>query len=328
MKKKNIIAVLVAVVVIIAAVLLVSRYLKARTPILLQGTTECTTYKASSKIAGRIVDMKVEEGQRVERGELLYTLSTPELDAKLQQAEAVRSAASAIDQKVLSGARVQQIEAAMNMWQKAQAGLELARKTYERVQNLYNDGVVPAQKLDEATANYKAMEATALAAKAQYDMATDGARKEDKEAAAARVRQAEGAVSEVESYISDAMQYSPIDGEISTVIAQQGELISAGYPVVTLLDMNDLWVTFNIKEDLLPKIKIGSVLQAYVPGIGRTIELKVYYMAVQAEYATWSATRTKGDFDIRTFEVKARPEGRIEGLRPGMTVTVNWDEIR
>ena len=179
MKKKNIIAVLVAVVVIIAAVLLVSRYLKARTPILLQGTTECTTYKASSKIAGRIVDMKVEEGQRVERGELLYTLSTPELDAKLQQAEAVRSAASAIDQKVLSGARVQQIEAAMNMWQKAQAGLELARKTYERVQNLYNDGVVPAQKLDEATANYKAMEATALAAKAQYDLAVDGASKEE-----------------------------------------------------------------------------------------------------------------------------------------------------
>ena len=238
------------------------------------------------------------------------------------------SAAAALDAMALAGARVQQIEAAMNMWQKAQAGLELARKTYERVQNLYNDGVVPAQKLDEATANYKAMEATALAAKAQYDMATDGARKEDKEAAAARVRQAEGAVSEVESYISDAMQYSPIDGEISTVIAQQGELISAGYPVVTLLDMNDLWVTFNIKEDLLPKIKIGSVLQAYVPGIGRTIELKVYYMAVQAEYATWSATRTKGDFDIRTFEVKARPEGRIEGLRPGMTVTVNWDEIR
>ena len=156
MKKKNIIAVLVAVVVIIAAVLLVSRYLKARTPILLQGTTECTTYKASSKIAGRIVDMKVEEGQRVERGELLYTLSTPELDAKLQQAEAVRSAASAIDQKVLSGARVQQIEAALNMWQQAQAGRELAKKTFDRVKALYEQGVVPAQKFDEAQAQYNA----------------------------------------------------------------------------------------------------------------------------------------------------------------------------
>lgn len=186
MKKKNIIAVLVAVVVIIAAVLLVSRYLKARTPILLQGTTECTTYKASSKIAGRIVDMKVEEGQRVERGELLYTLSTPELDAKLQQAEAVRSAASAIDQKVLSGARVQQIEAALNMWQQAQAGRELAKKTFDRVKALYEQGVVPAQKFDEAQAQYNAMTATAAAAKAQYDLAVDGASKEEKAAAAAQ----------------------------------------------------------------------------------------------------------------------------------------------
>ena len=327
MKKKNIIAVLVAVVVIIAAVLLVSRYLKARTPILLQGTTECTTYKASSKIAGRIVDMKVEEGQRVERGELLYTLSTPELDAKLQQAEAVRSAASAIDQKVLSGARVQQIEAAMNMWQKAQAGLELARKTYERVQNLYNDGVVPAQKLDEATANYKAMEATALAAKAQYDMATDGARKEDKEAAAARVRQAEGAVSEVESYISDAMVYSPVTGEISTIIAEEGELVGSGYPVVAILDMSDLWVTFNVKETLLPGLRIGTRMNGYVPALDSDVEFEVTYISPQADFATWSATRTQGGFDIRTFAVKAKPTTHIENMRPGMSVLVDWDLI-
>ena len=327
MKKKNIIAVLVAVVVIIAAVLLVSRYLKARTPILLQGTTECTTYKASSKIAGRIVDMKVEEGQRVERGELLYTLSTPELDAKLQQAEAVRSAASAIDQKVLSGARVQQIEAAMNMWQKAQAGLELARKTYERVQNLYNDGVVPAQKLDEATANYKAMEATALAAKAQYDMATDGARKEDKEAAAARVRQAEGAVSEGESYISDAMVYSPVTGEISTIIAEEGELVGSGYPVVAILDMSDLWVTFNVKETLLPGLRIGTRMNGYVPALDSDVEFEVTYISPQADFATWSATRTQGGFDIRTFAIKAKAVTEAANMRPGMSVLVDWDQI-
>ena len=327
MKKKNIIAVLVAVVVIIAAVLLVSRYLKARTPILLQGTTECTTYKASSKIAGRIVDMKVEEGDRVERGELLYTLSTPELDAKLQQAEAVRSAASAIDQKVLSGARVQQIEAAMNMWQKAQAGLELARKTYERVQNLYNDGVVPAQKLDEATANYKAMEATALAAKAQYNLAMDGARKEDKEAAAARVRQAEGAVSEVESYISDAMVYSPVTGEISTIIAEEGELVGSGYPVVAILDMSDLWVTFNVKETLLPGLRIGTRMNGYVPALDSDVEFEVTYISPQADFATWSATRTQGGFDIRTFAIKAKAVTEAANMRPGMSVLVDWDQI-
>ena len=165
MKRSNVIGILAAAAVIVLSVVLISWYLTKRTPTLIQGTVECTTYKASSKVPGRIDDMKVAQGDRVEKGQLLYTLSTPELEAKLRQAEAVKSAAAALDAMALAGARVQQIEAAMNMWQKAQAGLELARKTYERVQNLYNDGVVPAQKLDEATANYKAMEATALAAR-------------------------------------------------------------------------------------------------------------------------------------------------------------------
>ena len=256
MSRKNIIAVIVAVAVIIVAVVLVSHYLKVKTPLLIQGTTECTTYKASSKIAGRIVEMKVEEGQHVEQGELLYTLSTPELDAKLKQAEAVRSAATALDEKVLSGARVQQIEAALNMWQKAQAGLELARKTFDRVKVLYEQGVVPAQKFDEAQAQYNAMAATAAAAKAQYDLAVDGASKEEKRAAAAQVQQAQGVVSEVESYLNDAMVYSPVTGEVSTIIAEQGELVGSGYPVVAILDMSDMWVTFNIKETLMPKIRM------------------------------------------------------------------------
>lgn len=175
MKRNNIIGILAAAAVIVLSVVLISWYLNKRTPMLIQGTVECTTYKASSKVPGRIDEMKVEEGQRVEKGELLYMISTPELDAKLEQAEAVKSAAAALDAAAVAGARIQQIEAALNMWEKAQAGLELARKTYERVQNLYNEGVVPAQKFDEAEANYKAMEATALAAKAQYDMAVDGA---------------------------------------------------------------------------------------------------------------------------------------------------------
>lgn len=173
MKRKNIIAIIAAAVVIILAVVLISRYLTKHTPMLIQGTVECTTYKASSKVPGRIDCMKVSQGERVEKGQLLYVLSTPELDAKLQQAEAVKSAASALDAAAVAGARTQQIEAAQNMWEKAQAGLELARKTYERVKNLYDQGVVPAQKLDEASANYEAMKATAQAAKAQYTMARD-----------------------------------------------------------------------------------------------------------------------------------------------------------
>lgn len=327
MKRSNIYGVVAAAAVILLSVALISWYLTKRSPMLIQGTVECTTYKASSKVPGRIDAMKVAEGDRVEKGQLLYVLSTPELDAKLAQAEAVKSAAAALDAAAVAGARIQQIEAALNMWEKAQAGLELARKTYERVKNLYDQGVVPTQKLDEATANYEAMEATAQAAKAQYDLAVDGARKEDKEAAAARVRQAEGAVSEVESYISDAMVYSPVTGEVSTIVAQQGELVGSGYPVVAILDMSDLWVTFNVKETLLPKIKVGTRMTAYVPALDRDVELEVSYIAVQADFATWAATRTQGGFDIRTFAVKARPTGDAGQLRPGMSVLVDWDKI-
>ena len=271
--------------------------------------------------------MKVSEGEHVEKGQLLYMLSTPELDAKLQQAEAVKSAASALDAAAVAGARIQQIEAALNMWQKAQAGLELARKTFERVKNLYDQGVVPAQKLDEASANYEAMKATAQAAKAQYTMARDGARKEDKEAAAAKVRQAEGAVNEVESYINDAMVYSPVTGEVSTIIAEQGELVGSGYPVVAILDTSDMWVTFNVKETLLPHIKVGTRMTGYIPALGYDTEFEVTYIAVQADFATWAATRTQGGFDIRTFAVKARPVESGAGLRPGMSVLVDWDKI-
>lgn len=327
MKKRNVIWLIIAVVVIIAVVALVGWYLKRSEPTIIQGTVECATYKASSKIAGRIEEMKVEQGDHVTKGQLLYVLSTPELDAKLRQAEAVKSAATALDQKALAGARVQQIEAALNMWQKAQAGKELAQKTYDRVKALYDKGVVPEQKFDEADANYRAMVATEMAAKAQYDLAVAGASKEDKDAAAAQVQQAEGVVSEVESYISDAMVYAPVDGEVSTIIAEQGELVGTGYPVVAILDTTDTWVTFNIKETLLPKITVGMKMTAYVPALDRNVEFEVTYISVQADFATWSATRTQGSFDIRTFAVKARPVTDVENIRPGMSVLVNWDEL-
>lgn len=314
----------IALIIIVA---LIGYHLKHSEPIILQGTVECTTYRASSKIAGRIEKMNLHEGQHVTKSELLYTLSTPELNAKLQQAEAAKNAATALDQKALAGARIQQIEAARNLWQKAQAGRVLSQRTFERVKTLYKQGVVAAQKFDEAEANYQAMVASEAAAKAQYELALDGASKEDKEAAAAQVQQAEGAINEVESYISDAMVYSPVDGEISSIIAEQGELVGSGYPVVSIIDTTDIWATFNVKETLLPKIKIGGKMVAYIPALDRDIEFEIRYISVQADFATWSATRTQGSFDIRTFAVKAYPIGNAEGLRPGMSVLIDWNQL-
>lgn len=306
MKKSTIVTIILIAAAVVLGVIFISWYLRKATPLYIQGTVECTTYKASSKVPGRIEEMKVEEGQHVTKGELLYTLSTPELNAKLQQAEAVKSAASAMDQKAL---------------------LLLAQKTFDRVNNLYEQGVVPAQKLDEARANLQAMQATERAAKAQCELVFDGASKEEKEAAAAQVRQAEGAVSEVESYLSDALVYAPVTGEVSTIIAEAGELVGTGYPVVAILDMSDVWVTFNIKEDLMPDIHIGTRMTGYIPALDRSVEFEVTYIAVQADFATWSATRTQGGFDIRTFAVKAKPTQDVEYIRPGMSVLVNWKDI-
>lgn len=317
-----------AVLAFVIAVIAIGHILKKREPILLQGYVECATYRASSKIAGRIDTLYVEQGDVVHRGELLYRLTTPELDAKLEQVEAMRSAASAMDRKALSGAREEQRQEALNMWQKAQAGLLLAEKNYARASSLYAQGVIPEQQFDEATAQLNAMRATEAAAKAQYKLVEEGASIEDKEAAAAQLRQAEGAVIEVETYIGDAEVYAPASGEISTIAARSGELVATGYPVVTILDTNNTWITFNIKETLLPKITIGSSIEGYVPALGRHITMRVSYISAQADFATWAATRTRGGFDIRTFEVKATPQqDEIASLRAGMSVIVNWDSL-
>ena len=312
------------VVGVLLALLLifVARYLSRLNRPVVQGVVECRTYRASSKIAGRIDSLFVAEGDMVEAGELLYTLSTPELDAKLRQVVALEAAAEAINEEVDRGARKQQIEAARSMWQKALAGEDLARKSYERVRNLYDRGVVPRQQYDEALANVEAMSATVRAAKAEYDLALAGATREQKEAMAAKVREAQGAVAEVESYIGDARVYAPVAGRVTDIVSEPGELVGAGFPVVTILDISDCWVAFNIRENDLKDVSVGYRFSGYVPAIDSSLDFEVYYIASEADFATWSATRARGGFDIRTFEVRARRVGGVDKLLPGMSVIV------
>lgn len=295
---------------------------------LIQGQVDATAMKVSSKLAGRVDKLYVKKGQKVVAGEPLFTLSTPEIDAKHRQALAAKAGAVAQYDKAEAGARRQIIDGAFSMWQKAEAGLELAQKSYNRVKNLYESGVVPEQKLDEAQANLKSMENTVKAAKLQYDLAREGAQKEDKAAAKSVVDRADGAIAEVESYMSDSEQFSPIDGEVSSVIAEQGELVGSGYPIVSIIDTKNPWVSFNLKETLLPKFKMGTKFMAYIPALDASYELIVTDIAVQAQYATWSATRSTGEFDIRTFEITARPVSPIKDLRVGMTAVVDIDKIK
>lgn len=319
-KTKSVVYIVVVLAVVMGAVIFALSYIERRNAPILQGYMECRTYRASSKIAGRVDSLFVAEGDWVEEGELLYTISTPELSAKLRQVEALEAAAAAINREVDNGARREQIAAARAMWQRAEAGEVLARESFNRVNNLYNRGVVPRQQYDEALANLNAMEAASRAARAEYDLAVEGATREEREAVAARVREAQGAVDEVSAYISDARVYAPVSGRVSSIISEPGELVGAGYPVVSILDLETQWAVFNIKEDAMSNVCVGGCFSGYIPALRKSVEFEIYYIAAEADFAVWSATRERGGFDIRTFEIKARPVDDAEGLLPGMSV--------
>ena len=294
---------------------------------IIQGTAECRTYRASSKIPGRIDSMFVSEGRWVEQGELLYTISTPELRAKLKQAAALESAAEALNKEVEHGARREQIEAARSIWQKAVAGLELADKSYVRTKRLYDKGVATKQQYDEALAALQAMQSTVDASYAEYRLVVEGATKEQKQAVEAKVREAQGVVDEVDAYINDARVYAPISGRISSIIAEPGELVSAGYPVISILDLNDRWVVFNIKESAIHGIEIGYIFRGFIPAMSKEADFRINYIASEADFATWSSTRARGGFDIRTFEVHATPCDTSLNILPGMSVIVFSDRL-
>ena len=288
----------------------------------IQGQVEVSEYRVSSKVPGRILEIRVKEGDFVKVGDTLAILDAPEVRAKMEQARSAEDAASALELKAQNGAREEQIRGAYNVLQQAKAGLEIAEKSYQRIQRLFDEGVVSEQKRDEVYAQYKAMEAQMKAAQSQYDMAVNGARREDKLAAAAQVGRAKGAVQEVNSYIHETVQIAQAEGEVMDIYPKQGELVGTGSPIMTIAVMKDLWGTFNIREDQLNGLEIGKTFSAFVPAFNKDIQMKVYYMKDQGSYAVWKATKANGQYDLKTFEVKARPVETIEGLRPGMSLVI------
>lgn len=288
----------------------------------IQGEIEVSEYRVSSKVPGRILELRVKEGDYVHAGDTLAILDAPEVEAKKTQAESAEDAAAAMKAMTDNGARRQQIQGAFELWQQAKAGLEISKKTYDRVQRLFNEGVMSAQKRDEAFAAYKAYEAQERAAKSQYDMAKEGARKEERAAAAAQVNRAKGAVQEVSSYINETVQIAQVEGEVSDIYPKVGELVGTGSPIMSISIMSDVWGTFNVREDQLNGLKIGSEFTAFSPAFKKDIKMKVYYIKDQGSYAVWKATKSNGQYDLKTFEVKARPVGKLDGLRPGMTLVM------
>lgn len=325
-KYKNITAIFVAACVLIGTVIVVviAGLCLPGHPDIIEGQAETTDYRMSCKVPARIKRFLVKEGDFVKKGDTLAILEAPDIHARLEQAEAAYSAAAAIEQEAQNGARAEQIQQAYEMWQKAKAGVEVAEKTYNRVNRLFEKGVMPEQKRDEAKAQYDAMLATLKAARAQYDMARNGTRREDKAAAQAQVRRARGAVKEVDSYVNEMVITATTDGFVTEIFPEVGELVGSGAPVMNVACNSDVWFTFNVREDLLPGLKLGKECEVFVPAVNKHIRVKITLLKDVGSFAAWKATKALDGYDLKTFEVQAHPVDMkdLEVIRSGMSAVL------
>ncbi len=320
---KSLLIGLVALISVIVVLGIVGFLVSKPHEIILQGSAEATEYRVSSKVPGRIEEFLYKEGDMVVKGDTVVLIDSPEIRSKIAQASAGLTAAEAQNKKAKKGARNEIVQSAYEMWQKSIVGVDIAKKSYTRVQNLYDKEVVSAQKRDEAEAMYNSALATEKAAKSQYEMAKNGAEAEDKEAAQAMVDYSESTLNEVKSYLKEISLVAPVSGEVSEVFPKAGELVGQGAPIMNIVDLNDIWFSFSIREDLLKDITVGKTVELKIPALGEgTYSAQVYYVKAMASYATWRATKVSGQFDARTFEVRARPVSAIKNLRPGMSAII------
>ncbi len=314
---------LVLIVLVTAALAVCGLFLLKPPAEVIEGQAEATSVRISGKLPGRVTEIFVKEGDMVHEGDTLIHIHSSLAEAKMLQATEMKKAAEAQNRKIDAGTRSQIIQGARDLVSQAAAAREIAQKTYERMNNLYNEGVVSAQKRDEAKAAYDATVAGEKAAKSQLDLALAGAQKEDKSSAQAMVGVAQGGVDEVSALLQDQYLTAPCDGQIDEIYPEVGELVSLGTPLMSLMKIADKWVTFNVREELLGDFKLGSKIKVMIPALDKKeTDLEVYYVRDMGSYATWRATKSTGEWDSRTFQVKGRPTEVLKDLRPGMTVVL------
>lgn len=321
-KDKFLIVTIVVIILVVLALALLGFLVIKQGPDTVQGQGEATEVRISGKLPGRVAEIYVEEGQYVHAGDTLVHIISSLADAQLTEAQALEQVAQATNQKVDAGTRSQVIQAAKEVWQQAQAGSNIAKKTYERMENLFAKGVVSAQKRDEAKAAYDVAKSGEAAAKSSYELALAGAQKEDKTAAAAMVTVAQSGIKKVDALLEDQYLVAPCDGEIIVVYPNVSELIATGAPVMTL-QKDDHWAVFNVRENMLKDISVGTKLKVTIPALDLDTVMKVFYIKDLGTYANWQATKAVGGYDARTFQIKARPEKPIHNFRPGMSVIYN-----
>ncbi|MCM1291403.1 MAG: HlyD family efflux transporter periplasmic adaptor subunit [Prevotella sp.] len=320
-KDKLLITTIIIILAIIAGLAVIGFIFLKQGPDTIQGQGDATEIRISGKLPGRVADIYVEEGQQVHAGDTLVHIRSSLVDAKMEQADAMQQVATAADKKVDAGTRIEIVQSAYEVMRQADAAVGITQKTFERLDNLYKEGVISEQKRDEAKAAYDAAVAGRDAAKSQYELAKAGAQREDKEAAAAMVKASKASVKEVNAILEDQYLTAPCDGIITVIYPNVSELISLGTPIMTL-QKDDHWAVFNLRETSLKNIKEGSTLKVYIPALDLNTEMTVFYIKDLGTYANWQATKSTGDFDARTFQVKARPKKPIENFRPGMSVVL------
>ena len=291
----------------------------------LQGQIEATQYSISSKVAGRVGEIFVKKGDFIKEGELVYNIVSPELEAKIKQAQAGYKAAQALSEETNKGARIENIESTKDLYEAAKAISNLAEKTYSRIQNLYDSGVVSLQKRDEAYTNYKSAKSNEDAAYQQYKIALSGATKETKEALKQKELAALGTLDEVESYAKDTQAFSPISGEVSNILLHTNELAPSGFPVVLVVDIDNAYLRFSVREDKLERFKIGSEFVGFIPALNKNARFKVRYISLLGEFAVWKAANKDKNYDMKSYEIEASFVEKIDGFRLGMSVLIPQD---
>lgn len=319
-KDKTLVAAVIGALAVLAALAVAGFIFMKPEPDFVQGQADATEIRISGKLPGRVVKIYVEEGDMVKAGDTLVHIHSSLADAKLMQAQAMQDAAAAANRKVDAGTRSQIISSALELVKQAEAGVGITKKTYDRMQSLYSQGVVSEQKRDEAKAAYDAAVAAHGAARSQYELARTGAQAEDKQASAAMVGVARGGVKEVDALLEDQYLVAPCDGQVTEVYPNVSELVATGAPIMSI-QKDDHWAVFNLRENMLGDIRLGKEINVMIPALkNKEVKMKVYYIRDMGSYANWQATKATGDFDARTFEVKARPSSPVEGLLPGMSV--------
>ncbi len=319
---KNILLAVIGFVIAVLIVAIIGFFTLGKTDEVIQGEIEVGEYRVSCKLPARVVEIRVKEGDFVHKGDTLAILEIPEMSAQEKVAQSAEAATQAISDLTEEGTRKEAIQSAKQLVLQAQAATDVAKKTYDRMQNLYSEGVMSQQKRDEAKAAWEVALAHENAMKSQYEMAKNGARAEEKKAAQSQVKAAKHTVDVVRSVLKETVQVAAVDGEVSDIYPKEGELVGMGSPIMSISMMQDMWGTFNVREDQLNGLKVGDTFTAFSPAFNKELKLKVFEIKDEGSYAVWKATKSNGQYDLKTFEVKARPINPFDGLRPGMSLIV------